>query len=110
MMLSMAFRVSLVLAVIVGGILTASLTRAETPAGSNVDTRVIVSLHHKAPMGIVDHYAIAIDGFDKDSVTRARVWGRRRPTRASADLLRHSSRFVLHCGPLADMLPAGATQ
>ena len=44
MMLSMAFRVSLVLAVIVGGILTASLTRAETPAGSNVDTRVIVSL------------------------------------------------------------------
>src|SRR5437867_11950210 len=44
MMLSMAFRVPLVLAVIVGGILTASLTRAETPAGSNVDTRAIVSL------------------------------------------------------------------
>ena len=34
-------------------------------------TRVIVSLHHKAPTGIVDHYAIAIDGFDRDAVTRA---------------------------------------
>lgn len=34
-------------------------------------TRIIVSLHHKAPMGIVDHFAIAIDGFDQDGVTRA---------------------------------------
>jgi catechol-2,3-dioxygenase len=33
--------------------------------------RTIVSLHHKPPTGIVDHYAIAIDGFDRDSVTRA---------------------------------------
>lgn len=34
-------------------------------------TRVIVSLHHKAPMGIVDHFAIAIDGFDQNAVTQA---------------------------------------
>ena len=34
-------------------------------------TRVIVSLHHKPPTGIVDHFAIAIDGFDRDAVTRA---------------------------------------
>ena len=34
-------------------------------------TRVIVSLHHNAPTGIVDHFAIAIDGFDRDGVTRA---------------------------------------
>jgi len=34
-------------------------------------TRTIVSLHHKPPTGIMDHYAIAIDGFDRDSVTRA---------------------------------------
>jgi catechol-2,3-dioxygenase len=34
-------------------------------------TRIIVSLHHKPPTGIVDHYAIAIDGFDRDGVTRA---------------------------------------
>ncbi len=33
--------------------------------------RIIVSLHAKAPTGIVDHYAIAIEGFDRDSVTQA---------------------------------------
>jgi catechol 2,3-dioxygenase-like lactoylglutathione lyase family enzyme len=33
-------------------------------------TRVIVSLHHKAPFGIVDHFAIAIDGFNQESVTQ----------------------------------------
>src|SRR5262245_6802066 len=34
-------------------------------------TRVIVSLHHKPPTGIVDHYAIAIEGFDREGVTKA---------------------------------------
>lgn len=34
-------------------------------------TRTLVSLHHKAPLGIVDHYAIAIDGFDREATTRA---------------------------------------
>jgi catechol 2,3-dioxygenase-like lactoylglutathione lyase family enzyme len=34
-------------------------------------TKVIVSLHHKAPMGIMDHYAIAIEGFNKDAVTQS---------------------------------------
>lgn len=34
-------------------------------------TRTIVSLHHKNPTGIVDHFAIAIDGFETESVTRA---------------------------------------
>src|SRR5262245_10281545 len=33
-------------------------------------TRTIVSLHHKQPTGVVDHFAIAIDGFDKDAVTK----------------------------------------
>lgn len=33
-------------------------------------TSTIVSLHHKEPTGIVDHFAIAIDGFDRESVTR----------------------------------------
>ena len=32
---------------------------------------ILVSLHRKPPTGIVDHYAIAIDGFDRESVTRA---------------------------------------
>jgi catechol 2,3-dioxygenase-like lactoylglutathione lyase family enzyme len=34
-------------------------------------TRIIVSLHHKPPTGIVDHFAIAIDAFNRESVTRA---------------------------------------
>lgn len=34
-------------------------------------TRIIVSLHHKEPTGIVDHFAIAVDGFDRASATAA---------------------------------------
>jgi catechol 2,3-dioxygenase-like lactoylglutathione lyase family enzyme len=33
--------------------------------------RIIVSLHEKPPTGIVDHYAIAIRGFDQQQVTAA---------------------------------------
>ena len=33
--------------------------------------RIIVSLHEKPPTGIVDHYAIAIRGFDQEQVTAA---------------------------------------
>ena len=32
-------------------------------------TKVIVSLHEKPPVGIVDHFAIAIDDFDRNQVT-----------------------------------------
>jgi catechol 2,3-dioxygenase-like lactoylglutathione lyase family enzyme len=34
-------------------------------------SRVIVSLHRKAPTRLVDHYAIAIEDFDRDEVTSA---------------------------------------
>ena len=34
-------------------------------------TRIIVSLHHKEPTGIVDHFAIAVDGFDRESAAKA---------------------------------------
>jgi catechol 2,3-dioxygenase-like lactoylglutathione lyase family enzyme len=34
-------------------------------------TRIIVSLHHKEPTGIVDHFAIAVDGFERESATAA---------------------------------------
>lgn len=37
------------------------------PAGGSI----IVSLHEKPPTGIVDHYAIAIRGFDQQAVTAA---------------------------------------
>lgn len=33
--------------------------------------RIIVSLHHKPPTGIVDHFAIAVEGFDRDSATQS---------------------------------------
>jgi predicted enzyme related to lactoylglutathione lyase len=33
--------------------------------------RIIVSLHAKEPTGIVDHFAISIQGFDRDQVTGA---------------------------------------
>ena len=34
-------------------------------------TRIIVSLHEKPPTGIVDHFAIAIENFDRDAATAA---------------------------------------
>lgn len=33
-------------------------------------SKTVVSLHHKNPTGVVDHFAIGVDHFDKDSVTR----------------------------------------
>jgi catechol 2,3-dioxygenase-like lactoylglutathione lyase family enzyme len=33
-------------------------------------TSVIVSLHEKPPTGIVDHFAIAVEGFDREHATR----------------------------------------
>ena len=33
-------------------------------------TSILVSLHRKPPTGIVDHFAIAIDEFDRESATR----------------------------------------
>lgn len=33
--------------------------------------KVLVSLHHKSPTGLVDHFAIGVAGFDRDGVTRA---------------------------------------
>jgi len=32
--------------------------------------KVLVSLHHKSPTGLVDHFAIGVAGFNKESVTR----------------------------------------
>ena len=33
-------------------------------------TKILVSLHHKSPTGLVDHFAIGVDGFNKEAVTR----------------------------------------
>jgi catechol-2,3-dioxygenase len=32
--------------------------------------KVLVSLHHKSPTGVVDHFAIGIENFNRESVTR----------------------------------------
>jgi catechol 2,3-dioxygenase-like lactoylglutathione lyase family enzyme len=32
--------------------------------------KVLVSLHHKNPTGVVDHFAIGIENFNKEAVTR----------------------------------------
>ena len=32
--------------------------------------KALVSLHHKSPTGIVDHFAIGVENFNKDAVTR----------------------------------------
>ena len=33
-------------------------------------TRAVVSLHHKSPTAVVDHFAIGVESFNKDAVTR----------------------------------------
>ena len=33
-------------------------------------SKVLVSLHHKNPTAVVDHFAIGVDNFSKDAVTR----------------------------------------
>jgi catechol 2,3-dioxygenase-like lactoylglutathione lyase family enzyme len=32
--------------------------------------KIIVSLHHKSPTGLVDHFAIGVENFNKQSVTK----------------------------------------
>ena len=32
--------------------------------------KIIVSLHHKSPTGLVDHFAIGVENFNRDSVTQ----------------------------------------
>jgi hypothetical protein len=32
--------------------------------------KALVSLHHKSPTGLVDHFAIGVEKFNKESVTR----------------------------------------
>jgi len=33
--------------------------------------KVLVSLHHKSPTGLVDHFAIGVENFNKETMTRA---------------------------------------
>lgn len=38
--------------------------------GTTGTTRTRVSLHHKSPYALVDHYAIGVEPFDKEAMTR----------------------------------------
>jgi catechol 2,3-dioxygenase-like lactoylglutathione lyase family enzyme len=38
--------------------------------GSAGSTRAIVSLHHKSPTAVVDHFAIGVEGFNTDAATQ----------------------------------------
>jgi catechol 2,3-dioxygenase-like lactoylglutathione lyase family enzyme len=35
-----------------------------------MNRHALVSLHHKSPTGIVDHFAIGVEGFNQDAVTK----------------------------------------
>ena len=35
-----------------------------------VGAKALVSLHHKSPTGLVDHFAIGVENFNKEAVTR----------------------------------------
>jgi catechol 2,3-dioxygenase-like lactoylglutathione lyase family enzyme len=35
-----------------------------------VGKKALVSLHHKSPTGLVDHFAIGVEGFNRDAVTK----------------------------------------
>ena len=35
-----------------------------------VDNRIVVSLRHEATPGVIDHFALGVEGFDRDGATR----------------------------------------
>jgi hypothetical protein len=35
-----------------------------------IGMKALVSLHHKSPTGVVDHFAIGVENFNREAVTR----------------------------------------
>ena len=52
------------------GLTTVSEDKPNEIARLGVGTKALVSLHHKSPAGLVDHFAIGVENFNKDAVTR----------------------------------------
>ncbi|MBZ5673364.1 MAG: VOC family protein [Acidobacteriia bacterium] len=52
------------------GLTTVSEDKPNEIVRLGVGTRALVSLHHKSPTGLVDHFAIGVENFNKDAVTR----------------------------------------
>ena len=52
------------------GLVTVSEDKPNEIVRLGTGTKVLVSLHHKSPTGLVDHFAIGVENFNKDTVTR----------------------------------------
>ena len=52
------------------GLTTVSEDKPNEIVRLGVGTKALVSLHHKSPTGLVDHFAIGVENFNRDAVTR----------------------------------------
>ena len=52
------------------GLTTVSEDKPNEIVRLGVGNRALVSLHHKSPTGLVDHFAIGVENFNKEAVTR----------------------------------------
>jgi catechol 2,3-dioxygenase-like lactoylglutathione lyase family enzyme len=52
------------------GLATVSEDKPNEIVRLGVGTKALVSLHHKSPTGLVDHFAIGVENFNRDAVTR----------------------------------------
>ena len=52
------------------GLTTVSEDKPNEIVRLGMGTKALVSLHHKRPTGVVDHFAIGVENFNKDAVTR----------------------------------------
>ena len=52
------------------GLVTVSEDKPNEIVRLGMGTKALVSLHHKSPTGIVDHFAIGVENFNKDAVTQ----------------------------------------
>jgi catechol 2,3-dioxygenase-like lactoylglutathione lyase family enzyme len=52
------------------GLTTVSEDKPNEIVRMGMGTKALVSLHHKSPTGLVDHFAIGVENYNKDAVTR----------------------------------------
>ena len=52
------------------GLTTVSEDKPNEIVRLGVNNKALVSLHHKSPTGLVDHFAIGVENFNKEAVTR----------------------------------------
>ena len=52
------------------GLTTVSEDKPNEIVRLGVNNKALVSLHHKSPTAVVDHYAIGVENFNRDAVTR----------------------------------------